>query len=143
MRLVLEPDLCIMCSSVLLVNKQSGAKAHYKGSQNRCNRWNRARSIPAIFAVVRIVSRCFQNIAGIADIAGVVHSDPNDRNDYMETRLNSCCRILCVLVNNNKAGLLESSQQNIHDILHTANSNFKIHIPSPFCTRAILQEHEP
>ena len=43
-------------------------------------------SIPAIliFAVVRI---CFEKIAGIAMIAGVVHSDPNDRNDYMETRL--------------------------------------------------------
>ena len=27
------------------------------------------------------------SIAGIAEIAGVVHSDPNDRNDYMETRL--------------------------------------------------------
>ena len=40
-------------------------------------------SIPAIliFAFVRIVSTCFQKIAG------VVHSDPNDRNDYMETRL--------------------------------------------------------
>ena len=41
-------------------------------------------SIPAIFAVVRIVSTCFQKIAGIA---GVVHSDPNDGSDYMETRL--------------------------------------------------------
>ena len=45
-------------------------------------------SIPAIviFAVVRIVSTCFQKIAGIAVMAGVVHSDPNDRNNYMETR---------------------------------------------------------
>ena len=75
-----------MCSSAFLVNKTTGAKAQYKGSQDRCNRWNREGSIPAIliFAVVRIVSTCFQKIAGIA---GVVHSDPNDRNDYMETRL--------------------------------------------------------
>ena len=42
-----------------------------------------------IFAVAWIVSTCFQKIAGIAEIAGVVHSDPNDRNDYMATRLES------------------------------------------------------
>ena len=43
-------------------------------------------SIPEIliFAVVSIVSTCFQRIAGLA---GVVHSDPNDRSDYMEPRL--------------------------------------------------------
>ena len=46
-------------------------------------------SIPAIliFAVVRVVSICFQKISGIAVIAGVIHGDPNDLNDYMETRL--------------------------------------------------------
>ena len=46
-------------------------------------------SIPEtlIFAVVRVVSICFQKISGIAVIAGVVHSGPNDLNDYMETRL--------------------------------------------------------
>ena len=37
-----------------------------------------------IVAIARIVRACFHKIAGIA---GVVHSDPNDRNDYMETRL--------------------------------------------------------
>ena len=36
-------------------------------------------SIPAIFAVVRIVNIRFQKIAGIAVIAGIVHSDPNYR----------------------------------------------------------------
>ena len=51
-------------------------------------------SIPAIliFAVVWIVDTCFQKIAGIAVIAGVVHSDPNIRNDYMEARLKCLVR---------------------------------------------------
>ena len=46
-------------------------------------------SIPAIliFAVVRIASTYFQKIAAISVIPRVVHSDPNDRNDYMEIRL--------------------------------------------------------
>ena len=49
-------------------------------------------SIPAIliFEVVRIVSTCFKKIVRITVIAGVAHSDPNDRNDYMETRLKTC-----------------------------------------------------
>ncbi len=63
---------------------------------NRCDRWWIAGieqvSIPAILivAIARIVHACFHKIAGIVGIAGVVHSDPNDRNDYMETRLNHC-----------------------------------------------------
>ena len=45
-------------------------------------------SIPAILivAIARIVRARFHKIAGIVRIAGVVHSDPNNRNDYMETR---------------------------------------------------------
>ena len=42
-----------------------------------------------IFKVVAIVSTCFQKTIAIAVIAGVVHSDPNDHSDYMETRLKS------------------------------------------------------
>ena len=44
------------------------------------------RSIRAIliFAVARIVRTCFHKSAVITEIAGVVHSDPYDRNDYME-----------------------------------------------------------
>ena len=61
---------------------------------NRCDRWWIAGieqcSILAILivAITRIVRACFHKIAGIA---GVVHSDPNDRNEYMETRLKVLC----------------------------------------------------
>ena len=54
---------------------------------DRCDRWLIAGieqgSILAILiiAIARIVRACFHNIAG------VVHSDSNDRTDYMETRL--------------------------------------------------------
>ena len=57
---------------------------------DRCDRWRIAGieqgSILAILivAIARIVRACFHKIAGIA---GVVHGYPNDRNDYMETRL--------------------------------------------------------
>ena len=59
---------------------------------DRCDRWWIAgieRSILAILivAIAKIVRACFHKIAGIA---GVVHCDPNDRNDYMETRLKYC-----------------------------------------------------
>ena len=37
-----------------------------------------------IVAIARIVRACFHKIAGIA---GVVHRDPKESNDYMETRL--------------------------------------------------------
>ena len=52
---------------------------------DRCDR----RSIVGIekissVAIARIVHASFHKIAGIT---GVVHNDPNDRNDYMETRL--------------------------------------------------------
>ena len=46
-RLALEADLNTTCSPAFLVNKKSGAKAPDKGSQNRCNRWNRARHYPS------------------------------------------------------------------------------------------------
>ena len=58
----------------------------------RCDRWWIAGilqgSILAILivAIARIIRACFHKISGIA---GVVHSNPNDRNDYMETRLKS------------------------------------------------------
>ena len=42
-------------------------------------------SIPAIL-IFAVVSTCFQKIYDIAVIGGVVHSDPNDPNDYIETR---------------------------------------------------------
>ena len=57
---------------------------------DRCDRWKivgiEQDSILAILivAIARIVRACFHKIA---TIAGVVHSDPNDRCDYMETRL--------------------------------------------------------
>ena len=59
---------------------------------DRCDRWwiagTEQDSILAILivAITRIVRACFHKIAGIA---AVVHSNPNDRNDYMETRLNN------------------------------------------------------
>ena len=37
-----------------------------------------------IIAITRIVCVCFHKMAGIV---GVVHSNPNDPNHYMETRL--------------------------------------------------------
>ena len=51
------------------------------------------------------------SIAGIAEIAGVVHSDPNDRNDYMETRLNKVfkSKISVNLVNHLKQKCLHIS----------------------------------
>ena len=91
-RLVLEANLCIVYSSAFLVNKKSGAQAHDTGSQDCYDRWNRAVFYPSdpVFEVVRIVSTCFQKIAGIT---GVVDSDPNDRNDYMEAKFNiQLCR---------------------------------------------------
>ena len=57
---------------------------------DRCDHWwiagIKQGSILAILivAILRFVCAYFHEIAGIA---GVVHSDPNDRNDYMETRL--------------------------------------------------------
>ena len=68
---------------------------------DRCDRWWIAGieqcSILAILivAIARIVRACFHKTAGIA---GVVHSDPNDRNDYMETRLYSLSFILHALI---------------------------------------------
>ena len=55
---------------------------------DHCDRWWIAgieqASILAILivAIARIVRACF-----FAGIAGVVHSDPNDRNAYVESRL--------------------------------------------------------
>ena len=46
-RVILEANLYTMCSSAFLANKKSGAIAHNKGSQDRCNRWNRARFYPS------------------------------------------------------------------------------------------------
>ena len=46
-RLVLEANLYTLRSSAFMANKKSGAKAHCKGSPDRCNRWNRARFYPS------------------------------------------------------------------------------------------------
>ena len=88
MRLVLGANLCRMCSSAFLVNKKLARKLMTRVHRIAAIIGIEQGSIPAIliFAVVRIVSTCFQKIAGIAVIVGVVHSDSNDRNDYMETR---------------------------------------------------------
>ena len=58
------------------------------------------RSITSIliFVVNRIVRTCFHKVAGIAEIDGVVHSDPNDHNDHMETRLKTCIWILMLFI---------------------------------------------
>ena len=40
-----------------------------------------------ISTIAKIDRTYFHKTGGIAEIAGVVHSDPNDRNDYIEARL--------------------------------------------------------
>ena len=96
-RLVLEANLYAMCLSTFLLARSLAQKLMTRSHKIGTIAGIEQGSIPVIviFPVARIVSTCFQKIAGIAVITGVIHSNPDDRNKYMETRLYYVIEFYC------------------------------------------------